>query len=538
MEDFYCKNGDCAEIATYGYNSGINIFCKKDALDDMILTFQQNQFKEIPIFDCSKKNQICIYENCNKHASRNFPGYTQRLFCSPHQLLGMRDLINKMCIGCNIKIPNFNYSNEEIPLYCATCAKDGMTNIVTPLCITCLKVVPNFNYPDKKTPLYCVTCAEKDMVDIKSKKCECGNHQPTFGYPEDKIPSRCSECKLEGMENIKSKKCHCETAFPSFNYDGFPPRYCFKCKLPGMKIINARMCIVCNETQASCNYEDEYTPTHCGKCKLTNMINIISKKCECGRVEPSFNYKNETIAICCVKCKKPDMIDVCNPICIICNITRANQNYPDQDHATHCAKCREDGMINVVTRKCKNDWCNTIAQIKKYEGYCLRCFIHEYPDQEITRNYKVKERYVIDFIKEQFPDYSFMFDRVVHGGCSLRRPDAYLDLGTHVLIFENDENGHRYYNTPCEITRVNEIFTDFADRPNVYIKFNPDKYDDQPSSFKYHERTGVPIIRDEAEWNSRLDTLKMCIQKHIDTIPSDVMTVEYLYYDSDPLGLD
>ena len=39
MEDYYCKNGSCENIAVYGYNSGENIFCKECSLTDMILSF-------------------------------------------------------------------------------------------------------------------------------------------------------------------------------------------------------------------------------------------------------------------------------------------------------------------------------------------------------------------------------------------------------------------------------------------------------------------------------------------------------------------
>ena len=45
MEDRYCKNGDCENIAVYGYNIGENIFCKECSLDDMILTFKQEQME-------------------------------------------------------------------------------------------------------------------------------------------------------------------------------------------------------------------------------------------------------------------------------------------------------------------------------------------------------------------------------------------------------------------------------------------------------------------------------------------------------------
>jgi hypothetical protein len=191
-------------------------------------------------------------------------------------------------------------------------------------------------------------------------------------------------------------------------------------------------------------------------------------------------------------------------------------------------------MTDVVSKKCINKWCSTRAA-NKYDGYCLRCYIHKFPDQQISRNFKVKERYMTDFIKETFSTYQITFDKTV-GGCSQRRPDVYIDLLTHVIIIECDENQHKNYDTTCEIARVNELFTDFADRSIIFIRFNPDAYtiDNKkiPSSFKYLKKFGVPSINNKEEWNTRLQNLKESIEKHITNIPTEQTTFEYLFYDS------
>jgi hypothetical protein len=51
------------------------------------------------------------------------------------------------------------------------------------------------------------------------------------------------------------------------------------------------------------------------------------------------------------------------------------------------------------------------------------------------------------------------------------------------------------------------------------------------SSFKYHKTSGVPIIRDKNEWQSRLNMLKTTIEKYININPIKELTFEYLYYD-------
>ena len=61
-------------------------------------------------------------------------------------------------------------------------------------------------------------------------------------------------------------------------------------------------------------------------------------------------------------------------------------------------------------------------------------------------------------IEEKF-DYQLFTDQKITGGCSRRRPDVAIDLYTHIIILECDEEQHQNYN--CENKRVMEIFQDF-----------------------------------------------------------------------------
>lgn len=91
-------------------------------------------------------------------------------------------------------------------------------------------------------------------------------------------------------------------------------------------------------------------------------------------------------------------------------------------------------MIDVKHKKCKSEWCDTRFSNKKYKGYCVYCFMHLFPDEKVARNYKTKEKYVIDFVKHHFGDVSWICDKKVQDGCSRRRPDMFLDLGKYVII--------------------------------------------------------------------------------------------------------
>jgi len=116
-----------------------------------------------------------------------------------------------------------------------------------------------------------------------------------------------------------------------------------------------------------------------------------------------------------------------------------------------------------------------------------------------------------------------------------KRPDVLIDLLTHSIIIEIDEEQHVNYT--CENKRSMQLFEDLGNRPIIFIRFNPDKYIDKNNNkingcFKYHKKNGVPIIDDMNKWKERLNTLKNTIDNHLDTIPNKEVTIEHLFYNS------
>ena len=79
-----------------------------------------------------------------------------------------------------------------------------------------------------------------------------------------------------------------------------------------------------------------------------------------------------------------------------------------------------------------------------------------------------------DRCKECFGGAFCIHDKRVEGGCSKRRPDLLLDLGSHIIIVEIDKNKHNDYDCMCEHKRLMEISMDLSHRPIVFIRFNPD----------------------------------------------------------------
>ena len=178
------------------------------------------------------------------------------------------------------------------------------------------------------------------------------------------------------------------------------------------------------------------------------------------------------------------------------------------ERATHCrAHGEPKGMIDVVNHRCKNG-CQAMTSRNKYDGYCIRCYIHLYPDEPVARNWKTKETHVRHHISalastdERLKRLQLTFDRAL-GGCSRRRPDAFIDCLSHAVVIECDENQHVSESSyPCENKRMMEIYEDIGHRPLVMLRFNPDKYVDSegtviPSCFQYSNKRGGATASEE-----------------------------------------
>lgn len=169
-------------------------------------------------------------------------------------------------------------------------------------------------------------------------------------------------------------------------------------------------------------------------------------------------------------------------------------------------------------------------------GYCLVCFLHLFPDQPVTRNYKPKERAVAALLQETFPAQTWIHDRRVADGCSYRRPDLLCDMGSHVVVVEIDEDQHSTYDTTCENKRLMEISRDIGHRPLVLIRFNPDAYTDSsdvtiPGCWRVNGFGACTIVND-SEWALRTATLMATVKEWLDTPTDRTVTVLSLYFNA------
>ena len=183
------------------------------------------------------------------------------------------------------------------------------------------------------------------------------------------------------------------------------------------------------------------------------------------------------------------------------------------EHGKRKDRCKECGGSAL----CKTPHCETTA-IKKYNGHCMPCCVRLFPDLPVSRNYKTKENQVVHEIKQKFPDYDWIADKTIQDGCSARRPDLILDVGSHIIIIEVDENRHTNYDCSCEHKRLMLLSQDVGHRPIVFIRFNPDSYKNE-EGVKVHScwklnKLGVQTIPKtrQGDWDNRIRCL--CDQIH------------------------
>ena len=214
---------------------------------------------------------------------------------------------------------------------------------------------------------------------------------------------------------------------------------------------------------------------------------------------PNYNVVGETRGRFCATHRQDGMVNVMSRTCEHdgCH-TIPSYNVVGETRGRFCATHRQDGMVDVRSRTCTHDWCPTIVNNDRYDGYCVRCFVHLFPDRPIARGYKTKETAVVEHVLREFPGVDWVCDKRVRDGCSLRRPDILLDLGARVLVVEIDEYAHRSYDITCENRRLMELSKDVGHRPLVVIRFNPDGYicgsswEPVPSCWVMDRRIGTP----------------------------------------------
>jgi hypothetical protein len=272
---------------------------------------------------------------------------------------------------------------------------------------------------------------------------------------------------------------------------------------------------------------------------------------------PVYNYPTETKGLFCAHHKHDDMIDIITRICAFESCDKQPSfNFQKGDPRLYCKTHKLEGMIDVSHNYCKV--CQSVSENPKYDGHCARCYSYIYPDREISKNFKSKERSVVEFIKQNYSNLEWEFDKRVKNGSSLRRPDVLLQLKNQVLIIEIDENQHQKYDCSCDNKRLVQLLLDInphikeneinkeleedkkedskisSNKHLVFIRFNPDKYYDKNNKkidSCWTENNTKLEINSKKKWNERLETLKYWIDYWIENETNKTIEIVELFYD-------
>ena len=419
------------------------------------------------------------------------------------------------------------------------------------ICDNCKKLNKLYNYYENIDIILCNECEKiniKDIKDIKNKllsdnskvdtrKCLKCNKNPSYNFEGETKRLYCNEHKLNGMINLRKSKCLECNKFSSYNYEGEKKGiYCFDHKLEGMINVKAPKCEKCNKIPTFGLSKDSIT--HCIEHKTEEMSDFKHKMCEkCNKIRANFGDPEEYIKRFCKACAPEGFKDLSNYKCEICMDKRACFGLENDKKPRFCKTCMPDGASDIVHPLCKTELCGTRV-LDKYEGYCVRCYMYLFPSKPVSVNYKTKERAVLEFVKENFPDIDIVSDKIIKNGCSRRRPDILIDLGYQIIIIEIDENQHIKYDCTCENKRLMQLSQDVNHIPMIFIRFNPDGYnmkEKKIGSCWSITKAGTTIINKnkKKEWNERLNSLKEIVRYWLDeeNKTSKIVEVIQLYYD-------
>ena len=297
-------------------------------------------------------------------------------------------------------------------------------------------------------------------------QCVC-DKRACFGLIDDKRPSCCYDCKTDNMVNIISKKCKCKKHITIYGLIG--------------------------DNKATCCYD----------CKTSDMIDIVHKRCMCDKI-PVYGLFGDKKATCCYDCKTDNMINIVHKRCM-CDKIPVYGLIGDKK-ATHCFDCKTDNMINIVNKRCKSIHCDTSGN-KKYDGYCIHCFKHLFPNDPRTPliRFKTKELYVKEYLSENHN--GFIHDTTLeteHCDCSHRRKiDFRMLINNTMLCIEVDEGQHSSY--AKDDIRYDDLMMTFTGK-FIFIRFNPDNYRINGVLKKTQIRTRLNKLSNEiVKQQSRID---------------------------------
>ena len=356
-----------------------------------------------------------------------------------------------------------------------------------------------------KRKIFCKECDGSGYCIHKRVKLNCVECRGGNICSHNKRRSRCIDCKGGSICSHGILRSRCVTCDGSEMCEHQRRRQiCIECIGSQTCIHHLRKsrCLECNGSELCIHRNNKYICVTCGGKNICDHNKIRDQCVECKGNLICEHGKRKSI------CKKCDGSYIC----------------PHDKQKNQCITCTPSSACQ---------YCKAISIIgSQWKPYCFRCYCVLHPDAIIPRKYKLKEHHVVDYLKKHFQDtFTMRFDKIVEGGCSRRRPDVFIDFGSHCLVIEIDEN--RHVNYTCEEKRMIELYEDIGFRKIVFLRMNPDQYKEgnrkHPSPFRY-TRAGI-LHLEETEFDRRMQHVveRTRVYQHE---PSEPITIEYLFYGS------
>lgn len=351
---------------------------------------------------------------------------------------------------------------------------------------------------------------------IKSICKECGG---SAICPHQRIKQHCKECHGVSICDHNKRRARCqECKGGSICSHGKLKSRCIDCDGHEMCEHNIRR-EVCVDCQGSQVCPHQLRKSRCSTCNGSEICIHGNNKYICVECGSKHICEHKRIQNQCTTCKGR----------LICEHGKRKATCIECDGSYICQHEQQKNKCVTCTPSSGCQHCKTVSIIgSRWTPYCFRCYCVLHPDVEIPRMYKLKEHLVRDRLKEEFKEITMRFDKIVEGGCSNKRPDIAIDFGSHCLMIEIDE--HRHMNYECEHKRMLQLYEDIGFRNIVFLRFNPDEYQEDKkygSPFEYSVTGAIHIDNDE--FNRRMEKLIVRIRAH-QSAPIEPFTVEYLFY--------
>jgi hypothetical protein len=325
------------------------------------------------------------------------------------------------------------------------------------------------------------------------KNAECAKNA-VFGFTKAEF---CKAHKLDGMIDVKNKKC----------------------KEAG-----------CTLT-ASYGNPGESKRLYCAKHAPDAMANVTHNKCianGCSKY-PSYNLPGATKPIYCKDHCNDQMVDVKNKRCLADNCDLAAWlAAPKEASRLYCASHCPNRTIESMIKRCSN--CLSVRANRKYRLYCTRCHLGLNPDDPLTGQYDLKRTSFLNELTSTYPD--MIIDKTSLSRYSTRVPDAAIELDTHVILIEIDEDAYAPHDAFCDVDTLMEIKKRIADKHLVMIRVNPDRYtSDQHKAIRPIFETVKGVYKmNKTEFNRRLSSLRDSIRDIVACPPSKPISMIQICY--------